>query len=265
MNGKRTCLSVFLILIATDAPANTISVLSRLSAGVRAERCSGYALSPDHELRLVRSLQRITGYAALEFAPDGSLCVDAATEVSCGSREARRLLNRVQYSGKNFIIEDHSGSPSVVFGEAEREQIYDVRARKRTELWRVRLDFNDFLEMEAPAGVRASFDEGFIVLHEFLHGLGYGDASRKDELGACEELLNVVRRELGLPLRDQYFGEASRITSTLASVRLRFNELKPNGSRTQAKSRYLFFLLPQPFENSVNLSAVTRVKRKSIR
>jgi hypothetical protein len=265
MNANRNCLLVFLILIATDITANTISIESRFSAGVRAERRACYALAPEHEQRLVRSLQRITGCAGLEFAPDGSLCVNAATEASCGSGEARRLLTRVLSSGKNFVIEDHSGSPSVVFGEAEREQIYDIQTRKRTELWRLRLDFNDFFEIEAPADVHASFDEGFTVLHELLHGLGYGDASRKDELGACEELLNIVRRELGLPLRDQYFGEASRITTNLLSVRLRFNELRRNGSRTQSKSRYLFFLLPQLFDSSVNLRAVTRVERKSFR
>src|SRR5262245_39190265 len=110
MNGKRICLLVVVIFIAREAPANTISVELQFTAGVRADRRAGYALAPEHELRLVRGLQRITGCAGLEFASDGLLCVNAATETSCGSGEARRLLSRILSSGKSFIIEDHSGS-----------------------------------------------------------------------------------------------------------------------------------------------------------
>jgi hypothetical protein len=43
------------------------------------------------------------------------------------------------------------------------------------------------------------------MLHELLHGLGYDDGSREEEIGQCEEMVNQARSELGLPLRDQYF------------------------------------------------------------
>jgi hypothetical protein len=268
MNRKKVCgVLVFVSSFAFNGTglAGARIAESQLTAGVRAERVANHALGREHELRLVRSLRRITGCSGLQFALDGALCLGESTKASFGSSEARRMLTRVMCSGTNFLIEDHSGSASVVFGQAEREQIHEVQQRRRTELWRLRLDFEDFLEMEAPADVRASFDEGFTLLHELLHGLGYVDASGKDELGPCEELLNVVRGELGLPLRDQYFGDAWRVTDNLASVRLRFNELKRSGSRIRSKSRYLFFLLPQPFENSIDLGAATRVERKSPR
>src|SRR5215471_2456333 len=133
MNVKRSCsLLLVIAFISKAAPGNTRIEELQLTAGIRAERSAVYALAPEHELRLVRSLRRITGCAGLEFEPDGSLSLDAAPEVSCGSGEARRLLMRALYSGRDFIIEDYSGSSSVVFGQAEREQIYAVQKKKRT-------------------------------------------------------------------------------------------------------------------------------------
>lgn len=205
---------------------------------VRCERRSEFAIKRKNEERLVSSLRRITGLGELQFESDGSLKLGDSSAEDGGSAEARRILMSAVSSETPFVVEDYSGSNSVNFGQAETEQIYDPQSRKTSQLWRLRLDFEDFSEINASSEVRAAFDEGLTLLHEVLHGLGYEDASRAWELGACEEIVNRVRGELGLPLRDQYFGERWRVSDKLMSVRLRFRSPAKNKPRWQ----YLSFL-----------------------
>jgi hypothetical protein len=198
---------------------------------------------------LTRSLRRITGFGDLHFAKDGSLALGAAQ--SGGSATARRILSCSLGSGSVFIIEDHSGSPSVNFGQMNEGLRYeDTMTGLRLLVWRVRLDFDDFREMEASREVRDSFDAGFTALHELLHGLGYKDASSVDELGECEETLNRARAELGLPLRDQYFGDELRLARQFVSVRLRFrgDGARASGGPARPRTQYLFFMVQSDYE-----------------
>src|SRR4030095_7092622 len=158
---------------------------------------------------------------------------------------------------------DHSGSASVNFGQASQAEVYVDQNGEVTPVWRLRLDFDDFQRMQAPAKVRATFDEGFTLLHELLHGFGYKDAISEREVGECEEIVNRIRRELDLPLRDQYFGETWRITDKLTSVRLRFRSQPSPGSAARAESHYLFFLVAEPVECFANTRGVTRVQKNS--
>jgi len=213
---------------------------------------AGYKTSGARVEELTRSLRRITGFSELHFAKDGSLVIGA--EQSEGSATARRILSCSLKSGSVFIIEDHSGSPSVNFGQLNEGLRYeDAITGLRLTVWRVRLDFDDFHEMQASREVRDSFDAGFTTLHELLHGLGYKDAASVDELGECEETLNQARAELGLPLRDQYFGEALRMARRYVSVRLRFRSNAPQVSAgsDRARTQYLFFMIQSDFEQRV--------------
>jgi hypothetical protein len=232
------------------------------TSGVWCERRSAHAITKEHESRLALSLRRITGFGALQFASDGSLSLGDSSVAAGGSAEARRILMRAVCSGAIFVIEDYSGSGSVNFGQAAQEQVCEARDGRSSQIWRLRLDFDDFQQMQASSKVRASFDEGLTLFHELLHGLGYMDASRARELGPCEEIVNRVRSELGLPLRDEYFGEAWRIAERLTSVRLRFRSQARNGNSARWESHYLFFLLTEPAECCANIRAVTRVDRK---
>jgi hypothetical protein len=210
---------------------------------------AGYKPTGVRVEELTRSLRRITGFGDLHFAKDGSLAPGAAQ--SGGSETARRILSCSLGSGSVFIIEDHSGSPSVNFGQMNEGLRYeDVIAGLRLTVWRVRLDFDDFREMEASREVRDSFDAGFTTLHELLHGLGYKDASSVDELGECEETLNRARAELRLPLRDQYFGDELRMARQFVSVRLRFRSDKARVSAgpARAQTQYLFFMVQSDYE-----------------
>jgi hypothetical protein len=110
-------------------------------------------------------------------------------------------------------------------------------------VWRLRLDFSDFREMQAPREVRASFDVGFTMLHELSHGLGYKDAASLDELGECEKLINRARTELNLPLRDQYFGDTLPLSRSFVSIRLRFRRGAPAPGAARGRAQYLFFIV----------------------
>jgi hypothetical protein len=210
---------------------------------------AGYKPTGAHVQELTRSLRRITGFSDLHFAKDGSLVIGASQ--SEGSATARRILSCSLRSGSVFIIEDHSGSPSVNFGQLNEGLRYeDVMTGLRLAVWRVRLDFDDFLEMQASRDVRDSFDAGFTTLHELSHGLGYKDATRVGELGECEETLNRARAELGLPLRDQYFGDELRLARHFVSVRLRFRSDKApvSAAPDRARTQYLFFMVQSAYE-----------------
>jgi hypothetical protein len=206
-----------------------------------------YKPTDAHIEELTSSLRRISGFSELRFANDGSLAINAAQSGrSIGSAAARRILSRSVSSERVFIIEDHSGSPLVNFGQLDEGLRYeDAITGLRLMVWRVRLDFDDFREIQASSEVRDSFDIGFTALHEFLHGLGYKDAASADELGECEEALNQARAELSLPLRDQYFGDELRMARNFVSVRLRFRSGKmqsPSGG-ARARTQYLFFMV----------------------
>ena len=163
--------------------------------------------------------------------------------------------------GAIFIIEDYSGSASVNFGQAAQAEVYVNQVGDVAPVWRLRLDFDDFQRMQASAKVRATFDEGFTLLHELLHGFGCKDGVRARELGECEEIVNRIRSELDLPLRDQYFGETWRITDKLTSVRLRFRSHPQPGSAARAESHYLFFLVAEQAQCFANSRGVTRIER----
>ncbi len=251
MKAMRLCALGCLILLMrniSDAAEMT------MTAGVWGNRDQPYRLSDAREEELARSLRRITGLQGICFAEGGALSLGDDRASEPGSSLARQILLCALGSGNVFIIEDHSGSPVVNFGQMDQGTKYeDMKSQQRMDIWRVRLDFNDFREMAAPREVRASFDVGFTMLHELLHGLGYKDAETENEIGECEKLINQARAELGLPLRDQYFGESLPLSPYHTSVRLRFRSEK----RSRRRLQYLFFLLPMgsgPWQSEEGMS-----------
>jgi hypothetical protein len=201
------------------------------------------AEASQHETRLVESLRRITALDGLHFGPAGYLALADGSVPSGGACTAREILVRSMQSGMAFIVEDVSGSESVNFGQIGSCWIsLDTGQRsKGYSVWLIRLDFDDFARMEATQDVRESFDPGFTLLHELLHGLGYEDKPVATGVGGCESVLNRARAELGLPLRDQYFGELVFATEVVASVRLRFRAWE--GSERKSRTKYMFFMV----------------------
>jgi hypothetical protein len=241
----QACLLGCLLLPIRSSPAIAERLLA---AGIWCNREKSNRLSGAHEDQLVRSLRWITGFRQLIFAEDGSLSLGDATDVAPGSSIARQIIFCALGSGKTLIIEDHSGSQTVVFGQMnEGIDLIDGISGRRFEIWRMLIDFDDFSEIEAPPEVRQSFAVGFIVLHELLHGVGYKDAVSREEIGELEGLVNQARAELGLPLRDQYFSEHLQITRRIATFRLRFRKVSSpaaNGHLKRGRLHYLFFTHP---------------------
>src|SRR4030095_14238227 len=70
----------------------------------------------------------------------------------------------------------------------------------------VLIDFEDFKHVSGDARARAAFDVGWGLLHELDHVVAESeDAENLLGTGECEEHINEMRRELGLPIRSSYF------------------------------------------------------------
>ena len=192
---------------------------------------------------LIQNLRCITGLNDLYLTSDGALSVDRTNPSKTGSLTARNILLQAIDSGIVFIIEDYSGSHTIHFGQLDQGTNYeDFGKTQRLLIFSVRLDFKDFKEMEAPQEVRKSFDIGFVLLHELLHGLGYEDTKERGEIGNCERLINQARTEIGLPIREHYIGERVFMRSGFATIRLSFRSAPQSLHRTRSRRYYLYFL-----------------------
>ena len=227
-----------IILLTTGSSASIAAPNSRI-------RCSPELLhqvpSP-HQIKLAELLQRITGLTQLTFTPEGFLVVDT-DEFIQGSATAREVIREVLAANATMEIQDHSRSESINFGQFETIILskHDQPSLTQTR-WDVRLDFDDFIKMSAPPEVRESFNEGFVFLHEVLHGLGKADAKQVGQIGECEEVVNQMRHELGLVLRTQYHSERVSTTGNFHRQRLPFKRLVSLGGKLSWKESYLYFL-----------------------
>jgi hypothetical protein len=70
----------------------------------------------------------------------------------------------------------------------------------------VLIDFTDFRQLSGDPEARAAFDVGWGLLHEIDHVVS-GSEDAKDETGTgdCEDHINEMRLEVGLPVRAEYF------------------------------------------------------------
>lgn len=219
--------------------ANSALAVDVKGPGVWLSNEKQFSFSEPQKEQLRQNLQQITGLTELRFLENGRLQLGTAFEPVNGSAAARQILQRAVDSGYVFLIEDHSDSPDVNFGQLDEGTLYeDESASRRFLIWRVRLDFEDFRKMSAPRQVRESFSVGFTVLHELLHGLGHRDAQILTEVGECEEQVNKARLELSLPTRDRYFAAQQKITGNFFTYRLKFRD------HSRRRDEYLFFMAP---------------------
>ena len=237
---RRFVSGIFSLFFLIVANANAGEVPS--SPGIWHSHLPSRAFSVEAHHKLVKSLRRITGLEELDFTEDGALVPGNEGRLFGGSSFARQLLRAIISTGDIFILENYSRSPDVQFGQLDEGTHYvNPAAGQDLTIWRIRIDPEDFRALEASPAVRASFDEGFTVLHELLHGIGYDDARKQGSVGECESLLNEVRDELGLPRRAEYFGAYLPVTSVIGTVRLRFTRRDVERSRPRWRDEYLFF------------------------
>ena len=191
-----------------------------------------------HREELASRLRKITGWTKLKFNNDGAFQTDLQ-EITGGSKIARELLNTAFFGNRTILFEDASSRKDVIFcrvisGKLLPETLPDE------EIHVVQIDFTDFRQVIGDKEALAAFDVGWAVLHEIDHVISdSADPLVQDVAGACEGHINQMRRELGLPVRTNYFYDfvPVRNDSNLISrfVRLGFDQ---EGGRAAKKRRY---------------------------
>jgi hypothetical protein len=165
-------------------------------------------LKPDisraHRDELVARLRVITGLTHLNFESDGALRFDVS-QASGGSATARELLSHAVQGANVIVLEDASSRSDVAFCRVVRGR-WTRDESNRPPAYVVLIDFTDFQRLSGDAEARAAFDVGWGLLHEIDHVVsGSEDAKDEKGIGACEDHINEMRLEVGLPVRTGYF------------------------------------------------------------
>jgi hypothetical protein len=187
--------------------------------------------------QLARQLRKITGWSFLKFDQNGRL--QTSHLVEGGSQTARDLLTTAISGGNIIIVEDASHSSAVAFARVIPGK-WQSHGAARPPAFVVQIDFADFEQIVGDKQAVASFNAAWAVLHELEHIVNdSNDAVSLGETGACEALINKMRRECNLPERTEYFFTVSPLSSdvtfTTRLVRLAFEERQ---SETNKKRRY---------------------------
>ena len=156
-----------------------------------------------HREELAARLRVITGLTDLKFDGDGSLRFDF-NKWSRGSRSARELLSQAVQGTNVIILEDASSRSDVAFCRVVRGRW--LRGESTKPAYVVLIDFTDFHQITGDAEARAAFDVGWGLLHEIDHVVNDSeDAQNAKAIGECEDHINQMRLEVGLPTRADYF------------------------------------------------------------
>lgn len=165
-------------------------------------------LKPDvtrrHREELVSRLRVITGLTDLKFDTDDSLRFDI-NQWSRGSKSARELLSQAVKGSNIIILDDASSRSDVAFCRVVRGRWLRDESTK-PPAYVVLIDFTDFHKLTGDAEARAAFDVGWGLLHEIDHVVNDSDdAQNATGIGECEDHINEMRLEVGLPIRADYF------------------------------------------------------------
>ena len=156
-----------------------------------------------HREDLVTRLRVITGLSNLNFETDGSLRLYG--EASGGSVSARELLSQAIKGANVIVIEDASSRADVAFCRVVRGR-WTRDESTRPTAYVVLIDFSDFQQLSGDAEARAAFDVGWGLLHEIDHVVSGSEDAKDDKgIGECEDHINEMRTEVGLPVRAEYF------------------------------------------------------------
>lgn len=161
-------------------------------------------VSRAHREELIKRLRVITGWTKLTFDASGSLRLGDIPTI--GGSESARLLLADAVAGPNVIVlEDASSRADVAFCRVVRGRWLRDQLNK-PPAFVVLIDFKDFQQLSGDAEARAAFDVGWGLLHELDHVVKDSDDARDaTAVGECEEHINRMRLEVGLPVRVDYF------------------------------------------------------------
>jgi hypothetical protein len=228
--ARATLVGFSLCLLVTSVNANNIA--SRIVIRENVPKA--------HRDELTTRLRIITGLSDLHFDNAGSLLLNE-NSTSQGSQSARMLLSKAVAGGTLIVLEDASGRSDVAFcrvvpGRLKRDTASQI------PVYVVLIDFKDFHQVTGDEEARAAFDVGWGLLHEIDHVVTDSeDPKTVNVVGECEDHINVMRREVGLPLRANYFFTPSSLKADLnfssRFVRLSFE--RKDGLSTQTKRYWL--------------------------
>ena len=160
-------------------------------------------VSRSHREELTTRLRAITGFSSLSFDNNGSLRLGDQT--TGGSESARALLAEALAGPSLIVLEDASSRADVAFCRVVRGRWIRGEANK-PPAFVVLIDFTDFHQLSGDAEARAAFDVGWGLLHEIDHVVKDSEDARDDKAaGECEDHINRMRSEVGLPIRVDYF------------------------------------------------------------
>lgn len=221
-------LGVFLCVFCVRADANMQSDPFTYRGGIR--NSTGKNRLKEKELKqVIESLKEKTGFQEIGFDADGFMTLGDRKNYIGGSENARHLLMDAVDFPSQFLLEDHNHSSKVVFANLGKSTLYfNMRTKSQCEHLPVRVDFSDFSKLMGSKEVRASFDLGITILHELVHGVRklHDSVNEYEDLGDCEREVNKIRKELGLPERQQYVARSQTIQSpvgwTLKMAELQF-------------------------------------------
>lgn len=161
-------------------------------------------VSRSHREELIKRLRVITGWNNLNFDDNGSLRL-GDTQTSGGSESARLLLKEAVAGPNVIVLEDASSRTDVAFCRVVRGRWVRDESNK-PPAFVVLIDFTDFQQLSGDAEARAAFDAGWGLLHEIDHVVKDSEDARDAKaVGECEDHINRMRLEIGLPVRVDYF------------------------------------------------------------
>jgi len=160
-------------------------------------------VSVSHKAELIEKLRTISGFSNLRFSENGSLELDG--RVTDGSKRARELLMSAVTGPAIIVLEDASGRSDVAFCRVVPARVKGTN-KPSLPAYVVLVDFKDFQQLTGDPEAKAAFDVGWGILHELDHIVSDSEDARKPgEIGKCEDHINAMRSEIGLPSRSEYF------------------------------------------------------------
>lgn len=183
-------------------------------------------LTPRELTGLIRELSSLSGLH-LKIDVDGKIHYDPKLPAVGGSAIARELLVKAIDGSDSFSVESANNSAQVAFAQIESTLTYTVGTNPRQNEWVIRIDFPDFTQLRGDATAIKAFNPGMNMMHELAHAiLKLPDPEGPDDrLGQCERYLNLMRAELGLPLRQHYFPKTRWATSSVSLSQILQGEL----------------------------------------
>jgi hypothetical protein len=219
-------LLVLLLALSLHAQAVEAQNRSESSPGIRNSQQARRTLSQERLTQVARSLENLTGLTGITFDSTGTLSLDQAKLDQFGSATAREILHRV-IETTSITLEDYNRSVDVAFAKITPGVVYLFPTGKKVPSFSLQVDFQDFEHLGGDEDALKAFDLGFVLLHELVHAVEnkrdpVGRDGINDE-GECEEVVNLVREELGLPTRLHYRSER---VSFGPSANLSFERIK---------------------------------------